>query len=275
MDRTKNALTIDVEDFFQAFEMRKIKVDDAKRAYLDKGTEIILAILKRQNIKTTFFINGTFAEKNKNLVKKIDENGHEIGIHSYSHRKINELSLSEFSEELRKAKEIIERIINKEILGFRAPAFSFDEKDPEYTKILIDHGFLYDSSTYPISKAFHGHPGYNHSFHRVSYEEKSLMEFPLATFPIMGQRLPWAGGLYLRILPYSVFKWGLRHINKTSGPAVLYIHNWELDPEQPKIYCKPGLSFIHYYGLASVEKKFERLTKDFRFVPLKDFLYHR
>lgn len=272
MDRTKNALTIDVEDYFQAFKMRKIKINETKRIYQDKGTEKILGILKRQNIKATFFINGTFAEKNKDLVKKIDENGHEIGIHSYTHRKINELSLSEFSRELRKAKEIIERIIDKKVMGYRAPAFSFDEKDPEYTKILIDHGFLYDSSTNPISKAFHGHPGYNHSFHRASYEEKSLTEFPIATLPIMGQRLPWAGGLYLRIFPYSVFKRGLKYINKTSGPAVLYIHNWELDPEQPRIPCKPVLRFIHYYGLSRIEKKFDKLTKDFCFAPIKDFL---
>ncbi len=272
MDRIKNALTIDVEDYFQAFEMRKIRVDEAKRAYQDKGTEKILDILKRQNIKATFFINGTFAEKNKDLVKKIDECGHEIGIHSYTHQKINELSLSEFSEEIRKTKEIIERIIHKKVLGYRAPAFSFDENEPEYTKILIDHGLLYDSSTNPIAKAFHGRPGYKHFIHRISYEEKSLTEFPLATLPIMGHRLPWAGGLYLRIFPYSVFKRGLKYINKTSNPAVLYIHNWELDPEQPRIPCKPVLHFIHYYGLSRTKKKFDKLTKDFRFAPLKDFL---
>ncbi len=272
MTQTVNALTIDIEYYYQAFEMRNIPMDENKKSHRDSGTEKILNILAKRNIKATFFINGAFAEKNRNLIKEICDQDHEIGLHSYTHRKTSELSPEEFSEEIKKSKEIIEGIAKKPVFGFRAPAFSFDENNPSLSQVLMDNGLLYDSSTNPISKIMHGHPGHDFSFHKVFLEKGHFMEFPLATLPILGKRLPWAGGFYLRLFPYIIFKKGLRHINKTEGPAVIYLHNWELDPDQPRIKCNPLLHFIHYHGLSGMEKKLERLTRDFKFAPLKEFL---
>ncbi|MFH2042124.1 MAG: polysaccharide deacetylase family protein [Acidobacteriota bacterium] len=274
MSQTVNILSIDVEDYFQAFEMRKMKVGSCEKTYRDQGVERILNILNKKDVKATFLVNGFFAERNRNLIKLISDFGHEIGSHSYSHTKIQELSPSKFSKELLKSKELLEEITQKKIIGYRSPAFSFDEKNIQYTKALIDNGFQYDSSTNPISKFLHGHPGYNPSFHEVRYEGKSFMEFPLATLPIFGVRLPWAGGFYLRMMPYVLFKNGLKYINKKYGSGVIYLHNWELDPDIPKIKSSKLLHFIHYHGLEKMENKLENLLTDFKFVPFINFMDH-
>ena len=270
MTKIPNAITFDIEDYFHAFTSRNIPVKKKYLDYKDKGTNNLLKILKNCKIKATFFVLGDYAKKHPDLIRKITENGHEIGVHSYKHINLRNLSAKEFKKDLGKAKRTVEKITGEKVLGYRAPFFSFDEKNQEYTKAFTDLGFAYDSSTNPILKALHGHPGYNPRFHEVSINNSKFTELPLASFPIFGHNLPWAGGFYFRLMPYYIFKLGLRYINNIRGPSVLYLHNWEFDPNQPKIPGKLSVKFFHYVGLSTTRKKLEKLSKNFKLMPIRD-----
>jgi len=271
MMRTPNALTIDVEFYHHAFSERNMPVDEQNLAYRDKGTEKLLGLLRSCHVKATFFVLGTFAERHPDIVRNIASDGHEIGVHSYSHKSVKQQSPEEFAKDLKMAKKAVEKASGQKAIGYRAPFFSFDESDSRYVKALVDAGFRYDSSTNPILKMLHGHPGNNPRFHRIKSQNKEFLELPLATLPLFGQRLPLAGGFYFRVMPYTIFKAGLHRINKTSGPAVLYLHNWEFDTAQPRLPGKLSVRFFHYAGLASTARKLMCLARDFELMPVNEF----
>jgi len=268
--RIPNALTFDIEDYFSAFTARNIQVKKRFMDYQDHGTKEILKILKSANIKATFFVLGEFAKRHPDLIKRIADNGHEIGVHSYSHNNLKNVPVNLFKKDLSRAKQTVEKISGRHVVGYRAPFFSFDEKNVDKAKVLSELGFAYDSSTNPIPRALHGHPGYNPKFHKVGEGNHGFIELPLASLKLLGTNLPWAGGFYLRLMPYPVFKLGLKRINKQNGPAIVYLHNWEFDINQPRIPAKFSVRLFHYYGISATHKKLKRLVHDFDFMPVQD-----
>ncbi len=265
-----NYLTIDVEDYFQVAAFEDI-IQPESWGYMDfraqKNTDCILNILDEHQIKATFFIVGWIAEKCPGLVKKIAATGHEIGCHSFWHRKIYDLSPEEFREDTKLAKETLEDIIGWRIKGYRAPSYSITKKSLWALDVLEELGFAYDSSIFPIYHDNYGIP----DAPRFEYKlpERDMTEYPISTSIFWGRKIPVAGGGYFRIFPYWFTKMALKKINQEEKqPFVFYLHPWEIDPQQPRMKnAKLFSRFRHYNNLNKTHDRFQRLLRDFSFRP--------
>jgi len=267
-----NYLTVDVEDYFQvaAFE-RAISPDewDQHPCRVVANVHTILDLFTAHDVQGTFFIVGWIAERYPDLVLEIERQGHEIGCHSYRHRKIYDLTPEEFRDDTRKAKDILEQIINKPVYGYRAPSYSITQKSLWALDILAELGFRYDSSIFPVYHDNYGIP----DAPRFPYllEKQGLMEYPISTVRFSRLNLPIAGGGYFRLFPYWFTRMALRRINKREQqPFIFYFHPWEIDPEQPRIESAGAKSrFRHYLNLTKTKKRLLRLLGDFRFRPIR------
>jgi polysaccharide deactylase family protein, PEP-CTERM locus subfamily len=265
-----NHLTIDVEDYFQvsAFEDIIRPADwNGMEHRVARNTEQVLAVLAEYNVKATFFIVGWVAEKFPHLVHAIHAQGHNIGCHSYWHRKVYDLSPEEFRNDTAQAKTILEQIIGGPVLGYRAPSYSITQKSLWALDILKDLGFIYDSSIFPIHHDTYGIPGSP----RFAYRHPNgLFEYPISTVRMFGWNLPVSGGGYFRLFPYGCSRFLLRTLNRVEKqPFVFYLHPWEVDPEQPRMRQARWLSrFRHYNNLDATAIRLRRLLSEFAFMPL-------
>lgn len=275
-----NALTIDVEDYYHvtAFE-RYIKREDWDRlpSRVVDNTLRVLDMADEHGIKATFFVLGWVAERAPQLVRKIQERGHEIACHGYSHSLVYRLGQEGFRQDLRKAKSILEDASGEAVSGYRAPSYSITASSQWALDILIEEGFLYDSSIFPITHDVYGIPGSARFPYEIKKPSGSILEFPLSTreFSFCGKsyRLPVAGGGYLRFFPLWVIKNAIAHINRSEKqPAVLYFHPWEVDPGQPRIDAGLVSRFRHYTNLDKTMEKTASLLSEFRFAPMKSVL---
>ena len=263
-----NYLTIDVEDYFQVSAFEKFISPDRWDSYdcgVEENTDIILNLLSVQETHATFFITGWIAERYPALVLKIHNQGHEIGCHSYWHKKVYDLSPDQFKEDTRRAKDVLEDIVSKPIIGYRAPSYSITSKSLWALDILAELGFTYDSSIFPIYHDVYGIPGSP----RFKYflEDHGLWEYPITTLQLPAFRLPVAGGGYFRIFPYWFTRLAFRTINnREKKPFIFYIHPWELNPDQPRIQ-NVGLKtrFRHYHNLKKTGERLSHLLNDFQF----------
>ena len=271
--KNKNIMSVDLEDFFCDLPFESWSKYESR---VLKNTNKILDLFEKYQIKATFFTLGYIAEKFPDLIKKIDVRGHEIASHSYSHLDIRKTTEKDFENDIVKSIKILEEIIGKKVLGFRAPYFSIDKKSFWAMKILSKY-FKYDSSIFPVKTPLYGIRNaprniYKPNLTNPSIEdvESELIEIPLATdrIPIIGN-IPIAGGFHLRFLPYFYIKYGLNKINNSNNSFIFYIHPKDLDPEMPKIN---EYAWHYYYNLSGATKKFEKILKDFEFCSVKDFL---
>ena len=271
--KVKNIMSVDLEDFFCDLPINQWSNYESR---VIKNTNKILELFERYNIKATFFTLGYIAEKFPNLIKEIDSRGHEIASHSYAHLDIRKTTKEEFENDLKKSIEILEKIIGKKILGFRAPYFSIDEKSFWAMEILSKY-FKYDSSVFPVKTPLYGISNAPRNIYRPNLTNPSLedsksnlIEIPMAThrIPVIGN-IPIAGGFHLRFLPYFYIKYGLNKINKKGNSFIFYIHPKDLDPDMPKI---DEYAWHHYYNLKGATKKFKNILEDFEFYTVKDFL---
>lgn len=268
-----NYLTIDVEDYFQVAAFEKVILPAnwdgfASRVVLNTGK--ILDLLDVHGVKGTFFIVGWTAERYPDMVKEIAARGHEIGCHSYLHQKIYNLTPEEFREDTKKAKDILEEITGRPVIGYRAPTYSIIEKSLWALDILQELGFRWDSSIFPVLHDNYGIP----DAPRFEYKlpEHNLKEYPISTALFFGRKVPVAGGGYFRIFPYWFTKFALRKINSQENkPFIFYLHPWEIDPKQPRV-CDAGWKsrFRHYRNLDKTEDRMKRLLQDFQFRPIPD-----
>ena len=242
-----NALTIDVEDYFQVNAFARIIRQDQWDSYplrVDGNTRRILDMLDSFSIKATFFILGWVAERLPDLTKEIHRRGHEVACHGYGHELIFEIGPERFREDIRRSKMLLEDQCGERVKGYRAPSYSITGKSLWALDILVEEGFAYDSSIFPVMHDTYGIPDAERFPHIQQTGSGPLVEFPLTTLPLHfgGKeiRLPIAGGGYLRLLPSQLIRWGIERINTwEKQPAVLYFHPWEIDPDQPRI--KAGL----------------------------------
>jgi polysaccharide deacetylase family protein (PEP-CTERM system associated) len=267
----KNYLTVDVEDYFQVAAFEKVIAPESWHSYecrVEANTRAILRLFAGHDVKATFFIVGWIAERYPQLVQEIDAQGHEIGCHSYKHRKIYDLSPEEFREDTRQAKDILEQQTGKPVNGYRAPSYSITGKSLWALDILAELGFQYDSSIFPVYHDNYGIPDAPRYPYRL--EQQNMMEYPISTVKIFGQNIPIAGGGYFRFFPYWFTRKALARINTTEGqPFIFYFHPWELDPAQPRIQGAGARSrFRHYLNLDKTSKRLERLLQDFSFHPI-------
>ncbi|MEW8585021.1 MAG: XrtA system polysaccharide deacetylase, partial [Candidatus Thiodiazotropha sp.] len=239
-DNVVNAITVDVEDYFQVSAFAKNIEKDNWCDYesrVERNTHKLLEIFAQYNTKGTFFVLGWIAERFPNLINEIEQAGHEIASHGYSHDLVYNQTIDKFREETGRTKEILENIINKPIYGYRAASYSIVQKSIWALDILTELGFTYDSSIFPIVHDRYGIPGAKTEPHVYKTEGgNSIIEFPISTVGLGKTRLPISGGGYFRLLPYWITRSGLNKINnKEKKPFIFYMHPWEIDTGQPRI----------------------------------------
>ena len=274
--RVLNALTVDVEDYFQvsAFEHRVPRADwDRLESRVVRNTERILAIFAEAEVRATFFVLGWVAERFPHLVRQICLAGHELASHGYDHRLVYSSTPEEFRQDLRRARSALEAASGQPILGYRAPSYSITRQSLWALDILISEGYTFDSSIYPIHHDRYGIPGWSRHIHRLQRPGGALWELPGSTFRWAGTNFPIGGGGYFRLLPYIWTRRGINRLNAAEGqPAIFYLHPWEIDPEQPRI-ATHGLARLRHYGnLDKAEARLRKLLTEFRFGAIDEVL---
>jgi polysaccharide deacetylase family protein (PEP-CTERM system associated) len=266
MPTITNALTVDVEDYFQvsAFARYIPRSEwDRRECHVERNVARILDLLDEHGACATFFTLGWVAERYPHVVRDIVARGHELASHGYGHERATELSEAQFTEDIARAKRVLEDTAGVPVAGYRAPSFSIDERNLWAFDCLARTGYRYSSSVYPVRHDHYGMPSAPRFAHAV---RDGLLEVPATTSRILNRNLPSSGGGYFRLLPYAMSRWMLRRVNEVDGkPAVFYFHPWEIDPAQPRI---PGLDgktrFRHYVNIDRMESRVRRLLGDFR-----------
>ncbi len=274
-----NALTVDVEDYFQVAALAEAvdRNDWSSMEYrVEANTDRLLELFDQYRVKATFFTLGWVAERSKELVRRIDDAGHEVASHGYSHQLIYNQTPEVFREETRKSKHILEDITGKAITGYRAASYSITQQSRWALDILCEEGFTWDSSIFPVHHDRYGMPGTPRWPHRLTTDKGyELAEFPLTTLKLPGYTLPIAGGGYFRLFPYWFSQWALGSINRQGQPFVFYLHPWEIDPGQPRLDVKWFSRFRHYNNLDVCEQRLEKLLARFKFTTMSHVLKER
>lgn len=267
-----NALTIDVEDYFQVHGFESVinrSAWDQYPARVVENVRRILDILTDCKARATFFILGWVADSYPDLVREIASRGHEIATHGYWHELIYRQTPQEFEADLRKSLEAIQRSAPGPILGYRAPSFSITRDSLWALDILKQNGLRYDSSIFPlVAHDRYGIPDAQRFAHRT---DAGIWEFPVSTIRLGRWNWPVAGGGYFRLYPLWITRWAIRQLNAQGQPAIVYLHPWEFDTHQPRIHNAPVVSrFRHYINLGYTEKRLRRLLQEYQFGPIRD-----
>jgi len=261
-----NTMTIDVEDYFQVGAFADRIARDAWDTYpcrVERNVDVILALLDAAKAKATFFTLGWVAERYPQMIRRMGDAGHEIASHGFGHERATEQERAAFLADIKLAKAVLEDIGGRQVTGYRAPNFSVGDGNPWAFDCMVEAGYRYSSSLYPIRHDHYGVPDAPRFAHEV---RPGLLEVPVATVRMFGNNLPAGGGGYFRLLPYALSRWSIRRINAVDRmPAMFYFHPWEVDPEQPRV---DGISakarFRHYVNLGRMEARLAALLADFR-----------
>ena len=262
----QNALTVDVEDYFQveAFAGVINRSDwEALPRRVVRNTDRLLDIFADSGASGTFFTLGWVAERHPELVRRIVAEGHELASHGSDHYRLDQQSPAEFRDDIRRSKALLEDIGGAAVTGYRAPTFSVGVKSRWAHEILAEEGFRYSSSVYPIAHDLYGVPkAPRHPFCPLP----GFIEIPLTTVRLFGRNFPTAGGGYFRLLPYAVTRTALRKAgSELRTSCVFYLHPWEIDPDQPRQVQAPFRSRLrHYVNLGRTEHRLRRLLRDFQ-----------
>lgn len=272
-----NAFTIDVEDYFQVEAMSAVIARDtwSQREYrCERNVGRLLEMLAERRIHGTFFILGWIAERSPQLVRDIAAAGHEIACHGMSHKLIYKQTREEFRGETRKSKALLEDLTGKQVQGYRAASFSIVKSSLWALDELIDAGFSYDSSVFPIQHDNYGMPDAAlEPYEIVAPSGRKIVEFPMSIVNWGKLKLPVSGGGYFRIFPYWFTRKSLARINeREQRPFVFYLHPWEIDPGQPRIAASLKSRLRHYTNLSRCEARLGRLLDEFAFAPMREVL---
>lgn len=271
-----NAFTVDVEDYFQvsAFECCVSRTQWSHYpSRVVKNTHNILRLLSSCDVQASFFVLGWVARHFPDLVRDIHRDGHEIGSHSYWHRLIYEQTPQEFREDLKLSLSILEDILGMPVRAYRAPSFSITPRSIWAIRVLADEGVEIDSSVFPIHHDRYGLPNSTPHMHQVTAGARSLWEFPPTTVRVFGVNLPVGGGGYLRLYPMAFTLKLLKVRNLSGWPFLVYVHPWEVDPQQPNVNGVPWRSrFRHRINLGATEARLELLLRAFRFSTMSDVI---
>jgi polysaccharide deacetylase family protein (PEP-CTERM system associated) len=263
----EHVFSVDVEEYFQVSAFDAV-VDrstwQSMPTRVEAAVEVLLELLEQHQAVGTFFTLGWLAERHPALVRRIASAGHELASHGWSHRRVSAMTPTDFRDEVRRSKRCIEDIAGAEVTGFRAPSFSIGRAESWAFDVLIDEGYRYDSSVFPIRRPGYGQPGAPSAPYVIARPGGMLLELPLATLDVFGMRIPAAGGGYLRHFPLAVIRAALR-ARERHGGAMFYVHPWELDPGQPRLRVPPLTHFRHYTGLRRTRARIDSLLEEFRF----------
>jgi polysaccharide deacetylase family protein (PEP-CTERM system associated) len=259
----KNALSVDVEDWFQVGAFETVIARDAWETLprrVERNTDAVLALFDEAGVKATFFTLGWIAERHPALIRRIAEAGHEIASHGWDHKRVFTMSEAEFRADLERARAAIEDASGQRLSGYRAPSFSVDARTPWAHPVLAEQGYAYSSSVAPVR---HDHYGWRESprFAWRPVEGSDLIELPVTTVELAGRRFAAGGGGFFRLLPYAFSNWAIGRVNGAEQrPAIFYFHPWEIDAGQPRVADAPLKSKLrHYTNLSAMRPKLLKL----------------
>ncbi len=263
--RLLNAMTVDVEDYFQVQAFAGVIAREAWETLprrVERNTDRLLDIFAASGVKATFFTLGWVAERHPRLVRRIVAEGHELASHGYAHQRADEQSADAFRADIVRTKSILEDKGGAAVQGYRAPTFSIGPRNWWAFEVLAEAGYRYSSSLNPIAHDLYGMPNGPRAPFRE--EHSGLIEIPLTTLRLLGHNFPCAGGGYFRLFPYALSWRAMRHVNRADGlPCAFYLHPWEIDPDQPRQNQAPWKSrFRHYLNLGRTEARLRRLLAD-------------
>ena len=271
-----NAMSVDVEDYFHVSVFDGIVPRarwDLMESRVCANTDRLLEIFAEFDVRATFFVLGWVAEKYPDLVRRIAAGGHEVASHGYAHRLVYDQTRDAFRDDVRRAKRLLEDAGGCSVGGYRAPSYSVTPRSLWALDVLIEEGYRYDASIFPIRHDRYGIPVSPRHPYVVDRQGGALMEAPASTVRIGPLNLPIAGGGYFRILPYAWTRWGISRLNRVERqPAIFYMHPWEIDPDQPRLSAGWLGQFRHYRNLDKTEHRLRSLLKDFRFAPMRTLL---
>lgn len=261
-----NAMTVDVEDYFQvsAFEGVVQRGDwDKIPCRVEANVERILALFARYEVKATFFTLGWIAERYPHLIRAIVAEGHELASHGWQHIRVINQTSEQFRQDIRQTKQLLEDISGQAVLGYRAASYSIDQRNLWALDELADAGYQYSSSIVPIRHDLYGMPDASRFAFRTA--SRNFLEIPISTVAVAGRNVNCGGGGWFRLFPYVFSRWAIRSVNETEGqPCIFYFHPWEIDDQQPRIAgASAKTRFRHYLNLNKTYTRLERLLNDF------------
>jgi polysaccharide deacetylase family protein (PEP-CTERM system associated) len=268
-----NALTVDLEDWYHvcgAGETADPPHWDAYESRVTRNTHTILSLLERWGVRATFFVLGYIAEREPELIRTIAREGHEVATHGHFHRRIFEMSPAEFEADLSRSLDAVSGAVGGRVVGYRAPEWSIRPHTLWALSVLRKHGILYDASMVPLTRM--GDRSYPRFPCRFATDYGDIAEFPLTTVRCFGENIPFTGGLPMRLVPYCYILSAIRRLNERGRPALVYVHPWEFDSEQPRIALPWSRRFMHYFNLSATPRKFAGLLRYLRFAPVREVL---
>ena len=271
----KCIFSIDVEDWFHILGIPstpRLWEWDALPSHVEKNFLKLLDLFNKKDIQVSCFFLGWVAEKYPHLVKEAVSGGHEVASHGYAHRLVYDLTAEEFLTDAVKSKEILENITGKTVLGYRASGFSITKRSSWYYNKLIEAGYRYDSSVFPASRGHGGLSTGNRVPHILWNDAGHIIEFPITTTNILGKRVCFFGGGYLRFFPYFLIKKNALNVLKQNRPVIFYIHPREIDPDHPRLPMNLKRRFKSYVNLKTTIKKIEKILEDFQFTTFADIV---
>ena len=275
-ENTTIYLTVDVDDYYDA-EIFSGIIDKSEQmkypSHVEKNTMDLLQLFDRHNVRGTFFILGSVARRYPRLIRSILTSGHEVASHGYEHRMITKMSPLEFQEDVRESRKILEDISGTNILGFRAPTFSIVKRTEWAYEILLDEGFQYSSSVFPIRHDRYGWPEFGIFPRKMAVSgNRWIWEVPLSVERVGCINVPFGGGGYLRFYPLFLTKYFFRRLLQIGRPAIVYVHPWEIDRQHPRIAMPVLKRMRHYVGISGTEKKMGNLLRSYTFERMDQFL---
>lgn len=275
MTAIRHYFTVDVEEHFQvsAFEGRIPRATWASHeSRVAANVDRLLGLLAAHEARGTFFVLGLVADRTPSVVRAIHAAGHEIASHGWDHRRVTDLTPAEFRDSVRRSKQVLEDMVGRPVVGFRAPSYSIVAGNEWALDVLAEEGYVYDSSLFPVRRPGYGYAGGARDPHWLERAAGRLAELPPATWRVLGANLPAAGGAYFRIFPYGLVGAALRQCEARGVPGVFYLHPWEVDPEQPRLPVSLSARLRHYTGLRRTVPRLQRLLAEFRFTAIADGL---
>jgi len=271
MNKLTNAMTVDVEDYFQVSAFEKVisrDCWDSMPVRVEKNTQRVLDIFAEHDVKATFFMLGWVADRYPGLVERITKEGHELASHGYAHLRVTQQTRAEFREDIDRTKRLLEDMSGTEVKGYRAPSYSIGKANLWAHEEIQEAGYQYSSSVYPVNHDLYGFPEAPRYMFKC---REKLIEIPISTLPFGKRNLPIGGGGYFRLYPYAFSRWAINKVNTDENKSTLfYFHPWEIDPDQPRQQASLKSRFRHYLNLSRMENRLHCLLKDFNWGRMDD-----
>ena len=272
-EKPRHVISFDVEEHFQVaafWSAARRREWNQLASRVERNTRKIVDLLSEHSTKATFFVLGWVAERHPDLVKDLAQQGHEIASHGYGHELVHTQTPTQFREDVRRSKQILEDLIGRTVVGYRAPSFSITPQTKWAISVLIEEGYRYDSSIYNRFRSTQGGTVNRAGTYQLKTEAGTILEVSPSTINACGLQLPVAGGGYFRLFPYAASKFFLKNLEKQGSQLVMYLHPWEFDPEQPRMKGSFVSKFRHYLNLRKTEARLHQLVTDFRFTSIRE-----